>query len=47
MNEYAKGLLIWAAVLLFLLALYLGCDAALQGYESSPWCNMSDGSCYP
>lgn len=42
-----KAILIWTAVILFLLVLYLGCDAALQGYESGGWCNLSDGSCYP
>jgi hypothetical protein len=47
MKDIMVHLLIWGAVFLFLLLLYLACDAALEGYESGGWCNLSDGSCYP
>lgn len=47
MREYIKGLLIWAAVFLFFLALYFAVNAGLEGFSSEPWCNTADGSCYP
>lgn len=47
MKDMVIGVLIVAAVLALLLGLVVALDAALEGYESPGWCNLSDGSCYP
>ena len=47
MRDIVVGVLIVAVVMVLLLGLVLGLDAALEGYESGGWCNMTDGSCYP
>lgn len=47
MKDAVTAILIWAIVLGVLLGLVVGLDAALEGYESPGWCNLSDGSCYP
>ncbi|KKL96771.1 hypothetical protein LCGC14_1841190 [marine sediment metagenome] len=47
MKDQLIGVLIVAIVIAVLLGLMLAVDAALEGYVSPGWCNLSDGSCYP
>ncbi len=47
MKDTLTAILIWATVLCIGLALVLFLNWALDGYESTGWCNLSDGSCYP
>ena len=47
MKDMVVGILIVAIVFALLLGIVVGLDAALEGYESPGWCNLSDGSCYP
>lgn len=47
MKDIVISILIVAVVFCLLLGLVVGLDAALEGYEGSGFCNLSDGSCYP